>query len=276
VLQPISEPRPVKEGDYVLLDYQGYFAGQALEEAKGENIYLEVGLRPGGEARFAVDLPQDFFNPLIAGKNVEFAVKIHDIKELAVPDLDDAFAQSLGGNFQTLADLRAAVREDIIKAKERERQANLEQQVLEKLIAAHPFELPPSLLRQEQESLLREQLAHLQQYNINFEGLDFQKMLENVKPKAEFRVRSRLLLEQIAVQEGITVEEAEVEEALQRRAEASGWTLAQVREYYREHRLLDLLRRQLRDEKIMQLIIDRAHLEAAPPEARQESEQTCS
>ncbi|MDI6852786.1 MAG: trigger factor [Deltaproteobacteria bacterium] len=283
VLQPIAEPRPVAEGDYVILDYQGYFAGQALEEAKGENVYLEVGtgkfnkdferhlvgLMPGGETRFAVDLPTDFFNPLIAGKTVEFAVKVHEIKERVQPDLDDAFAQSLGGKFETMADLREAVRQDIINSKERERQAQLEQQVLDKLIASHSFELPPSLIRQEQESMLRDQLANLQQYNINIEGLDFQKMLESVKPRAEFRVRSRLLLEQIAKQEGISVEEAEVEAALQRLAESSGRNLAQVREFYREQNLMDFLRRDLRQQKTMKMIIDRAEL--GPADSEQES-----
>ncbi len=286
MLQPVAEPRPVEEGDYAILDYQGYFAGQSLEEAKGENVYLEVGagkfnqdfernlvgLKPGAEARFAVDLPNDFFNPLIAGKTVEFQVKIHDIKERVEPELDDAFAQSLGGKFQTIADLREAVREDIIKVKERERNAQLEQQVLDQLIASHPFELPPSLIRQEQESMLRDQLANLQQYNINFEGLDLQKMLEAVKPKAEFRVRSRLLLEHIARQEGITMEEAEVEAALQRLADSSGRTVAQVREFYREQNLMDVLRRQLRDEKTMKMLIDQANLGAAPVEVEQESE----
>lgn len=285
MLQPIPEPRPVQEGDYVILDYQGCFAGQVLEEAKGENVYLEVGagkfnqdferrligLHAGAEARFAVDLPNDFFNPLIAGKTIEFQVKVHDIKERVQPDLDDAFAQSLGGKFETLADLRQAVREDIIKGKERERQAQLEQQVLDKLIASHPFELPPSLVRQEQESMLRDQLAHLQQYNINFEGLDLQKMLDSVKPRAEFRVRSRLLLEQIAKQEGITVDDSEVEASLQRLAESSGRSLAQVREFYRERNLLDVLRRDLRNEQVVKMLIARANLGGASGETEQES-----
>ncbi len=285
VLQPVAEPRPVQEGDYVILDYQGYFAGEALPGAKGENVYLEVGagkfardfenhllgLMPGAEARFAVNLPNDFFNPLIAGKTVEFQVKVHDVKERVVPELDDAFAQSLGGEFQSLADLRRAVREDIIKRKERERQARLEQQALERLIASHPFELPPSLVRQEQESMLREQLAHLQQYNINFEGLDLQKMMDAVRPKAEFRVRSRLLVNQIARQEGVKVEESEVEAALQRLADARGLPVAQVRDHYRERNLLDLLRQDLLNEKVLKMLIEKANFGGAPVETDQES-----
>jgi trigger factor len=181
----------------VVLDYQGYFAGEALTEAKAENIYMELGsgkfnldfeknllgLMPGAETRFAVDLPSDFFNPLIAGKVIDFQVKVHEVKEKAVPELDDDFAQSLGGDFQTAADLRQAVREDIIKNRERERQGKLEDQALDQLIAAHPFEAPPALIRQEQEAMLRDQLSFLQQQKLNLEGLDLENMLERTKPK---------------------------------------------------------------------------------------------
>jgi len=281
-LQPLSEPRPVREGDFVILDYQAYFAGEALPEGKAENVYLEVGagkfhlefekhligLLPGAEARFAVELPADFFNPLLAGKVIEFAVTLHEIKEQVVPELNDEFARSLGGNFQTLADLREAVRSDIIKRKERERQAQLEQQVLEQLTAAHPFEVPPSLVRREQEALLREQYERLHSYGVKVEGLDHPRMLEALAPKAEFRVKSRLILDRIAQAEGVEVSEAEVEETLARYADTLKRPVEEVRQYYREKNLLGPLRQQLRDEKVMKLII--AQAEVSPAAATKE------
>ncbi len=282
-LQPISEDRPLQSGDFAILDYQAYFAGEALAEGKAENVYLEVGagkfnldfeknligLQPGAEARFAVDLPPDFFNPLLAGKVIEFAVKLHEIKEKVVPPLDDAFAQSLGGNFQTLADLREAVRSDIIKSKERERQAQLEQQILDQLVAAHGFEVPPSLVRQEQEAMLREQMERLQSYGVKVEGLDHPKMFEALAPKAETRVKSRLILERIAQAEGVEVTEEDVQQTLARYAQIMGRTLSQVREFYQENNLLEPLKRQLRDEKTMKLIIEQAQLEAGPTAAEE-------
>ena len=274
MLEPLKESRGAREGDFVVLDYQGYFAGEALPEAKGENIYLEVGagkfnldfernligLQPGQESRFAVDLPSDFFNPLLAGKVIEFQVKLQEVKEKAVPELDDAFAQSLGGNFQTLADLRQAIRDDIIKVRENERQGRLEEQALDQLIAAHPFEAPPSLIRQEQEGILRDQVQFMQGQGLNLEGMDMEKMLERLKPKAERRVRVRLIFDKIAAQENISLEEADLEEGLARIAERSQRPVSQVRQYYEENHLMDGLRRQLRDEKVMKLIVDSAQL----------------
>lgn len=279
LLRPLPESRPIADGDFVILDYQGYFAGQMVEGAKGEGIYLEVGtgkfnaefernllgLAEGAKSRFAVSLPDDFFNPLIAGKVVEFQVKILEVKEKVEPDLDDAFAKSLGGDFQTLADLRHAVREDIIKEKERERQGRLENQALDELLARHPFEVPPSLLQQEQESMFRDQWERMGQQGINPQGLDWGKMLEAMRPMAERRVRTRLLLGRIAAQEGITVDDAELNAGLARIAVKSGRGVAQVRKFYEDNDLMEKLRSSLRDEKTMRLVLDKATVTAAAP-----------
>jgi len=275
LLAPLKEERGIQEGDFVVLDYQAYFAGQAVEGGKAENIYLEVGqgkfnndferqllgLTPGAASRFAVDLPADFFNPLLAGKVVEFEVKVHEVKEKVVAELDDAFARSLGGNFQTMADLRTALREDMIKVQERERQARLEGQALDQLMARTTFEVPPSLIREEQEGMFREQWQRLEGQGLNLAGLDHGKMLEALKPLAERRVRTRLLLGRIAAQENLTVDEAELQQGLERVAARSGRDAVQVRQFYQENRLMESLRQSLRDEKTLKLLLDEARVE---------------
>lgn len=286
MLKPYPEDRSIQEGDFVVLDYQAYFAGEPVAGAKAEGTYMEVGrggfhleferqllgLKAGGEARFDLALPDDFANPLIAGKVVEFRVQIHEIKEKVVPEPDDAFAQSLGGNFQTVVDLRTAVREDIIKVKERERQALLENQATEQLLARHSFEVPPSLLHQEQENMFREQWERLSQHGLNVQGMDTGKMLAALRPLAERRVRVKLLLERIAAQEGIAVDDGEVEAGLGRIAGRGGHDIQQVRKFYLEHDLMGRLRQQLRDEKTMKLLLDRGTPGAAPEAPAPEKE----
>jgi len=284
MLRPLAEPRVIQNGDYVVLDYQGYFDGKAVPTSKQENFLVEVGagrfnpdfennllgLMPEAETRFTVELPNDFYDPLQAGKEIEFEVKIQAIKEKVVADLDDTFAQSLGGDFQTLADLREAVREDIIKEKDRERQKILENQALDQLLAAHTFEVPPSMIRQEQEDILREQWQRMAQHGLNLAGLDQEKMLESMQPLAERRVRTRLLLERLARQEGLSVDDMEVEAGLQRIAAGTGRELAQVRQFYEDNQLLEVLRRQLLDEKTMKFIVDHAEIVPAPEAEEQE------
>jgi trigger factor len=286
VLRPPAEPREVREGDFAVLDYQGYFAGQPFPEAKEENKYLQVGsgrfhpefeknligLAPGGEARFTVSFEADYANPLLAGKVLDFQVKVHELKEKIVPDLDDAFAQALGGNFQTLADLRGAVQQDIIKDKEQARKAKLEAQVLDNLIERTVFDLPESLVRQEQETILRDQWQSLQEQGINVAGLDQNRMLEAVKPSAQRRARAKLILGRIAAQENLTVDDAELDAGLARIAVHSGRDVAQVKQFYQENELLEGLRRQLRDEKTLKLLVEKAEIKAPETPAAPEQE----
>jgi trigger factor len=287
LLKPPATARGIQEGDFVVLDYQAYFAGEPVEEAKAENTYMEVGrgkfnadfehnllgLQEGGEARFAVSLPEDFAQPLLAGKVADFQVKIHEVKEKVVADLDDGFAQSLGGNFQTLADLRTAVREDIIKTKERERRAYLENQMADQLLARHDFELPPSLVQQEQENMLREQMERYSQYGMDAANMDTAKLLEVIKPMAERRVRVELILARIAAQEGLAVTDAEVDAALARIAVHSGREVADVKDLYESRDLIGTLKRELLNDQTMKLLLDKAEIGTAAP-AAEEAEAT--
>jgi trigger factor len=277
LLKPPVEERGIKAGDFVVLDYQGHFAGQPVEGAKAEGTYVEVGsgkfnaefelslvgLKAGAEARFAVALPDDFANPLIAGKVIDFQVKVLEVKEKVVAELDDSFAQNLGGNFQTLADLRTAVQEDIIKSKEQERQALLENQVADRLLAGHQFEAPPSLIMQEQENMLRDQLDRFSQHGMNTAKMDTAKMLDVMKPMAERRVKVRLVVARIAAQENLGVDDAEVDAALARIAVHSRRDVAEIRKFYAEHELLGTLKRSLLDDKTMKLLIDKAEITTA-------------
>jgi trigger factor len=281
MLKPPAEDRGAQAGDFVVLDYQTHFAGQPVEGGKAEGTYVEVGsgkfnaefetnllgLKAGAEARFPVSLPDDFANPLIAGKVVDFAVHVQEVKEKVVPELDDTFAKNLGGNFQTLADLRSAVREDIIKGKEQERQALLENQVSDQLLARHQFEAPPSLITQEQENMLREQMDRFRQHGMDTAGMDPGRILEVMKPMAERRVRVRLILSRIADQENLAVDEAEMDAALARIAVNNRTDVAKIKNFYEEHDLLGALRRTLLDDKTMKLLLDKAEITAAAAEA---------
>jgi trigger factor len=287
ILKPPAEDRAVQAGDFVVLDHQAHFAGQPVEGGKSEGTYVEVGsgkfnaefetnllgLKAGAEARFPVALPDDFANPLIAGKVVDFAVNVREVKEKVVPELDDTFAQNLGGNFQTVADLRTAVREDIIKGKEQERQALMENQVSDQLLARHQFELPPSLVAQEQENMLRDQMDRFRQHGMDTAGMDPARIMEVMKPMAERRVRVRLILSRIADQENLAVGDAETDAALARIAVNNRRDVAEIKKFYQEHDLIGALRRTLLDDKTMKLLLDKAEITAGAAEPAKPAEE---
>jgi trigger factor len=166
-----------------------------------------------------------------------------------------------------VADLRTAVREDIIKGKEQERQALLENQVSDQLLARHQFEVPPSLVTQEQENMLRDQMDRFRQHGMDTAGMDPARILEVMKPMAERRVRVRLILSRIADQENLAVDEAEMDAALARIAVNNRTDVAKIKNFYEEHDLLGALRRTLLDDKTMKLLLDKAEITAAAAEA---------
>ncbi|MBW1986126.1 MAG: trigger factor [Deltaproteobacteria bacterium] len=284
-VKPVSEARPIQKDDFVLLDYEAFQEGKPIPGGSNLNYHLEIGagrfnvdfelqligLNQGDEANIRVDLPENFFNPALAGKTIDFTVKIHEIKEKELPVLDDDFAKALGGSFQTLEDLRESIKQDIINKKEQQRQAELRDQVLDHLIRQTAFEVPPFLIRQEQEYILREQLEALQRRGINLAGLDKEKMLDKLRDLAERRTRSDLILEKIADQEGITVSNAELEIGYQQLAERLGEEAGRIREFYQQHQRVEEFRSRLRKDKALQRLIE--HAEIVAPLAATETAQ---
>ena len=280
-LEPIAEERPIREKDFVVLDYQAYENGTAIEGGGSDNAYLEigagklpaefenrlVGLEKGEEIAFVMDVPADFINPAIAGKNVEFKVKILEIKKLVTPELDDAFAQTFSEEFKTLADLRQAVHADLERRGEQENYEKLRQQAMDQIVENNPLELPPSMIRQEQERLVRQQLQMLEARGLNIAGLDPEKMLERVKDVAEKQTRVNLILDKIAAQEGLTVTDEDLEAGYQRIANQAGDTLEMVKKIYQQRQLVDSFRSQIQAEKTLEFLIEKADVKGSAPAA---------
>lgn len=281
-LEPISPPRPIQEKDFVVLKYQALENGQAIEGGGSDNAYVEVGsgklpadfeqrlvgLNQGAQTSFVMDVPSDFVNPAIAGKTVEFQIEILDVKELRVPALDDALAQSFSEEFKTLDDLRQAVRRDLEQRQEKEKYEKLRQQVIDQIVANNPVEVPPSLVRQEQELMVRQQLNLLQSRGLNISGLNTESLLEKVKERAEKQTRVNLILDQIARQEGITVSEEDVTAGYQRIAHQVGDTPDMVKKVYEQRQMVADFKTQIRAEKTLEFLIEKAtHTTAAAGES---------
>ena len=276
-LVPILEERPIRDKDFVVLNYQAYENGAAIEGGGSENAYLEVGagklpaefenrlvgLKKGEDVAFAMDVPADFINPAIAGKSVEFKVNVVEIKKLEVPELDDVFAQTLSEKFKTLAELRQAVLVDLEQRGERENYEQLRQQLLDQIIANNPVEVPPSLVRQEQERLVSQQLNMLQGRGLNIAGLDPEKMLERVLEVAQKQTRVNLILDKIAALEGLTVTDEDMEAGYQRIADQAGDSPQMVKKVYQQRQLVDDLKSQILAEKTVEFLIDKANVNSA-------------
>jgi trigger factor len=221
--------RPAEAGDVVTLDYAGSIDGQPFEggTASGETAELNegrfipgfvggiVGMRASETKEIHANFPPGYPQPDLAGKEAVFAVTVHDVKRYELPPLDDAFAAAIS-ELGTIDQLRADVRRRLeALAAQRERRA-VANAVLDVLVREHDFSLPPSMVDAEVDHLVNDAAANAAQSGEAFEryleraGKTEEELRAAVRPDAEMRVKTTLLVEQIAKQEGIVATPADV------------------------------------------------------------------
>jgi len=274
-LKTISEPRPIQNGDIVIVDYEAKMEGKALEEGKAIDSTIEVGsgrfipafeekligAKPEEDKEIEVSFPEDYGFKKWAGKTIVFHVKVKEIKEKILPTLDDEFAKDLG-SYSSLEDLRAQLRKDLEKEKRLALDRQLKDQIVDQLMEANPFELPESLVEEQARSLVSDTKMRLSSQGMAFEslGVSEDKLKEEYKETAKKQVRTFLVLEKISEQEGITVTDDEVEERLKETSERTHQKLDTVKRYYEKNGLIPEVKAGILSNKTLNLLLERAHI----------------
>ncbi|MBW1721129.1 MAG: trigger factor [Deltaproteobacteria bacterium] len=287
-LMPVEEDRGIREGDFAVIDYKAFEGGAPLEDVKAENFPLEVGshkfhpdferqllgLKKGEEARFTVSFEEDFFHQKLAGKTVEFQVRVADIKLVELPDLNDEFAKNLGSEFQSLDDLREKIREDL-EAREKKRvEQELKTRLLGKISATVDFELPESLVESELNRAVENVRQNLIRSGSDLEkaGISVQKMRDDLRPASEQRVKNMLILGEIARQNDITIGEEELNEGFRDLAVNLGQDPQVVRRYYEANQAVESFRERLLEEKTLNYLVSGAKIIEVEAEKLKSSE----
>lgn len=232
------EDRAVKDGDMTVLDFEGFVDGVAFEGGKGENYPLTIGsgaFIPGFEEQLVgaelnkevevnVTFPEDYQAENLKGKAAVFKCTVKEIKEKELPELDDEFASEVS-EFDTLAEYKEDVKKKLAEKKEAEAKDKKEEAVIEAIVADAKMDIPEAMIETQQRQMVDDfaqrlsmQGLTLEQY-YQFTGLDHDKMLEQVKPTAEKRIKSRLVLEAVVAAENITTDDADYEEEVKKLAE---------------------------------------------------------
>lgn len=226
--------RAAKEGDVINIDLNMLLEKVPLEGGQFKNHRMKLGeescpesvnenllgIKRGDEKEFAVLYPKDHFDKKLAGKSVTFQVKANGVYERALPEINDAFAKSIG-KFDKLEDLKSHIEKIIKKDKEEHEQARYEGELLDKLVSCSNFdETPDILLESEQDKMIGELKA-----SIESQGGKFEDYLEHIKKtrddlKKDFaeqavkQIKTALAIRKIAEIENIKVEEKEVEDEI--------------------------------------------------------------
>lgn len=240
--------RPAQAGDVVTLDYQGSVDGVTFEggTATGQEVELSegrfipgfvagiVGMTVGESRDVEAQFPDPYAEPSLAGKAARFAVTMHEVKQLELPEINDEFAQAVSSN-QTVAELRADVRKRLEAiAQSRERRA-IGNALMEKLLAVQEFPLPESLVESEIDNLMNDVASAATRAGSTFEayleqiGKTEEELRTQYRSEAESRVKATLLVEQIAKRENIVATPADIQEELEALARQYGQPVARIR-----------------------------------------------
>jgi trigger factor len=272
-LKTISDPRPVQTGDYVLIDYEAKEGSKPLEEGKGVDVAVEVGagrfipaleknlvgLKPEEEKEVEVSFPEDYGYRKWAGKTFTFHVKVKEIKEKILPPLDDEFAKDLG-DYESLEALKTKLREDLQKEREKGLDRQFKDQIVDQLMERNPMEVPPSLVEEQTHALISETKMRLASQGVDLKdvGMTEEKLHGDYGQMAERQVKTFLIIEKIAVQEGITVSDEEVESRLKEISEKSHQKFDAVKRYYEKNGLLPEVKAGILSEKTLNFLLEKA------------------
>lgn len=243
------EGRAIENGDVATIDFEGFVDGVAFEGGKGENYPLTIGsgsFIPGfedqligknkdEEVEVKVTFPEDYHAEDLKGKEALFKVSVKEVKVKELPALDDEFASEVS-EFDTLAEYKEDVKKKLAEKKEKEARNAKEEAVLDAIIADAAMDIPDAMLETQQRQIVDEFAQRLQMQGLSLEqyfqftGLNAEKLLEQVKPQADRRIKSRLVLEAIVAAENIAASEEEYEKELARMAEVYNMEIDKVKE----------------------------------------------
>ncbi|HMK52063.1 MAG TPA: trigger factor [Thermodesulfobacteriota bacterium] len=274
-LRTISEARPIQNADYVIVDYEASTGGKPLEGGKALDFTVEVGsghfiptfeerligLKPEEEKEIEVSFPEDYGYQKWAGKTVSFQVKIKEIKEKILPPLDDEFAKDLG-DYSSLEEFKTKLREEIQKEKDLGLERQLKDKLVDQLLEVNPFEVPESLVEEQTKALVSDTKLRLAAQGVELKtlGLTEEKLQGDYQDMARKQVKTFLVLEKIAGQEGMVVTDEEVEGRLKEMAERMHQKLDVVKRYYEKNNLLPEVKAGMIRDKTLNFLLEKAEI----------------
>ncbi len=224
------EDRPVADGDQTVIDFEGFVDGETFEGGKGEDYPLTIGSHSfidnfeeqligrntGDECEVNVTFPENYQVKELAGKPALFKVKIKEIKVKELPELDDEFAGEVS-EFETLEEYKKDVRAKLEETRGRQAAAENENRVVAKVVENATLEIPDAMIETEARNMLNDYAYRMQSQGLAFDqylkytGMTADQFAEQLKPQAEQRIRTRLVMEAVVKAENIEPDEEAVD-----------------------------------------------------------------
>ena len=279
----VSVDREAKSGDTAVIDFEGFLNGKPFEGGKGENHNLElgsgsfvpgfedqvIGMKAGEEKDINITFPENYHEDL-AGKAVVFKVKVHEVKEKEVPEMDDEFAKDVS-EFDTLKELKADLKKKITEERQKDAdrafEENLMNQVAENITADIPDVMVENQARQYLDNF-KAQISRQFPYEEykKMTGMDDEKLLADAREPALRQVKMDLAVAAIIKAENIEASDEDVEAEYKKMAEQFGMDVDMVKKYLVKEQVQD----QLLSQKAVAVVVDSATAEKPKKAAKKE------
>ena len=281
--EKVEPARPVRDGDFVLIDYEGFKDGQPFAEtAKTENFNLKVGqgtiskefddqligMQPGESKEFTVKFPEDYFNQKLKGLEISFQVALNEIREEVLPPINDALAKKTG-QYENLDDLKKVITENLEQGYAKRVDQELNEQIFTSLLLKSDFEVPDAMVDMELEGIVNEAERSFSYRNMSLEdmGLTKEGIAEKYRDTAVKQVKRHLILGKLIEQDELSLSDDELEEALNEMAASFNQPVEEIKKYYDENKdKLEYFKHTILEKKAIKLIIDTSKIEDVEPE----------
>ncbi|MEE9238082.1 MAG: trigger factor [Thermodesulfobacteriota bacterium] len=273
-----EKKKAVKNGDVVIVDFEGSLDGEPLKDLKRENVQFIVGekkmipefeenvmgMKKEEEKEFDVTYDESFPVEEARGKAVHYVLKLKDVLKRTMPKANDELAKGIG--LESMDELKTKIKEDLGRQLEQQAETKLRKELMDILVENNPsVEAPGSLVQQEAERLVQSVKQNMQQRGVPEMDLD-EKTLEEIGNHAVRNVKASLVLGEISRKEEISVSEEEIKESLSNIAQSYNMNTEQIRELYEKNNLLEGLEGNLAEQKVIDFIIENAEVDEVPVE----------
>jgi len=280
--KPVEPVRACREGDFVILDYEGFRDGAPHPDLqKTENMTLKIGtskiskdfdaqiagMMPGDHKDFSIKFPEDYHNAGLAGQEAAFHVHLHEIREEILPEINDEFAKRIGP-FNSLEEAKTAIQGNLMQGYNKRAEQEINEQIFSALIKKAPFEVPDTLIDWELAGIIRETERSFEHQQVKMEslGMTHESIAATYRDTAEKQVRRHLILGKIISQEKLTLPDADLAQALRDMAASYGRPVEEIKSYYDQHPDdLVFFKHTLLEKQAIKLIIDSNTVEEIEP-----------
>ncbi len=276
-LEELKRARALKKEDYAIIDFEGFMDGKSVENTKGENYTLKIGsnsfipgfedqligMKKGEEREIKVTFPEDYRQESLAGKEVEFKVKLHNIQVKNTPELNDELAKNILKNEKdaTLELLKEKVKEQLQNEKTSELYNNeLKPKILEAFVEKMNFDLPEFVVEQEMDMAFRNALQTFTKEDIEALQKDPEKAKEKRKEYKDDAVKSvkvTFIVDALAKKEGINVSDNELIQTIYYEAMNMGRDPKQTLEFYKNQGLLPAIKMSMIEDRLLSHLLDK-------------------